>query len=101
MNPGKQHAIITRAISHYGHERQLVKAAEEAAELSAAILRWHMTPEQETLKGLITEMADMYVMTRQLHMILYDVEEELRGEVMDMVDYKLSRLERRMDNDDA
>lgn len=80
------------ALRKFGDRSQIMKTAEEAAELSAAITRY-LSPAwngKNPLPGLIEELADVEIMCRQMRLIF--------GEQMvdDAVKQKLARLERRL-----
>lgn len=79
------------AVHHYGAEHQKKKAIEEMGELITAISReqdGRATPEQ-----VITEIADVQIMIRQLALI-YGVDA-----VANEIDRKQRRLLRRMDKE--
>lgn len=79
------------AVYHYGAEHQKKKAIEEMGELITAISReqdGRATPEQ-----VITEIADVQIMMRQLALI-YGIDA-----VAKEIDRKQRRLLRRMDKE--
>ena len=79
------------AVHHYGAEHQKKKAIEEMGELITAISReqdGRATPEQ-----VITEIADVQIMMRQLALI-YGIDA-----VAKEIDRKQRRLLRRMDKE--
>lgn len=79
------------AVKHYGAEHQKRKAVEEMGELITALSReqdGRATPEQ-----VITEIADVHLMVRQL-MVIYGIEPCLAE-----YDRKQRRLLRRMDKE--
>lgn len=79
------------AVNHYGREHQKKKAIEEMGELITALSR-----EQDgraTPADVITEIADVHLMIRQL-MIIYGVEQCLNE-----YDRKQRRLLRRIDRE--
>jgi len=98
-------AICERAIAHYGIKHQDIKALEESAELSAALGDFsavlarringdyrNIAEEWMLLSHLTEEAADVQIMLWQLiaaHNLDIDT----------MIDKKLARLERNMDND--
>lgn len=84
--------IQERALSRYGETRQLLKCAEEAAELAAAINRYLANPCDETVESVIEEAADMEVCAAYFRLIFCG---------MDIENYrleKLARLERKLNN---
>lgn len=79
------------AVHHYGKEHQKKKAIEEMGELITALSR-----EQDgraTAHDVITEIADVHLMIRQL-MVIYGVDK-----CVDEYDRKQRRLLRRMDRE--
>jgi len=95
MKKKTQTKILKRAIAHFGEEKQLKKAAEEAAELIQAILKYE--PENEaTADHLCEEMADMEIMLSQLNRIT-----GLRGLVEFHKEKKLARLVETMNKNDT
>lgn len=79
------------AVHHYGAEHQKKKAIEEMGELITALSReqdGRATPEQ-----VITEIADVHLMIRQL-MVIYGLDACLKE-----YDRKQRRLLRRMDKE--
>lgn len=79
------------AVNHYGPEHQKLKAIEEMGELITALSReqdGRATPEQ-----VITEIADVHLMVRQL-MVIYGLDA-----CMKEYDRKQRRLLRRMDKE--
>jgi len=92
MNTDKQDEIIRTALRHYGDRHQILKTAEEASELSAAIMRY-VSPDftgKNPLPGLIEELADVEIMCKQMRLIFGN------QMVDEMVRQKLARLEKRM-----
>lgn len=79
------------AVQHYGPEHQKKKAVEEMGELITALSR-----EQDgraTREQVITEIADVHLMIRQL-MVIYGLDA-----CMEEYDRKKRRLLRRMDKE--
>lgn len=91
MKTLKPLTVPVLAVRHYGAEHQKKKAIEEMGELITAISReqdGRATPEQ-----VITEIADVHLMVRQL-MIIYGLDA-----VAKEIDRKQRRLLRRMDKE--
>lgn len=87
----KPFTVPILAVHHYGAEHQKKKAIEEMGELITAISReqdGRATPEQ-----VITEIADVQIMMRQLA-IIYGADK-----VVKEIDRKQRRLLRRMDKE--
>jgi len=88
--------IIRRTLRHYGDRHQIMKMAEEASELSAAILRY-VSPDftgKNPLPGMIEELADVEIMCKQMRLIFGN------QMVDEMVKQKLARLEKRINGAD-
>ena len=84
MKPIKPLTVPVLAVRHYGAEHQKKKAIEEMGELITAISReqdGRATPEQ-----VITEIADVQIMMRQLALI-YGIDA-----VVNEIDRKQRRL---------
>ena len=89
----KPMTVPVLAVAHYGAEHQKRKAVEEMAELITALAR-----EQDgraTEKDVITEIADVHLMIRQL-IVIYGVEKCLNEYMR-----KQKRLLRRIDRESA
>ena len=63
-------AILLRALRVFGPEQQLLKAAEECSEASAAIIRYLGDPEAAS--HVAEEIADVEIMCFQVRQILGD-----------------------------
>ena len=91
MKTLKPLSVPVLAVHHYGAEHQKKKAIEEMGELITAISR-----EQDgraTTEQVITEIADVTIMMRQLALI-YGIDA-----VANEIDRKQRRLLRRMDKE--
>lgn len=91
MKELKPLTVPVLAVAHYGKEHQKKKAIEEMGELITALSR-----EQDgraTVHDVITEIADVLLMIRQLQ-IIYGVEA-----CLDEYDRKQRRLLRRMNRE--
>lgn len=96
MDAKTQADIIAAAVKHYGVENQLLKTVEEMGELQRAIARTLIDsnvndePDMELIANLIEETADVWIMVKQMTLILgVDV-------VTAEEDRKLRRLAERM-----
>ena len=88
--------ILKKAIKHYGSQNQMMICAEEAAELIQAISKCiRYTDDIEVKQHLTEEIADVLIMIDQLKIIMDIKDYEIRC----YRDYKLQRLERRMNNE--
>lgn len=81
-----------RALNHYGEPRQLLKCAEEAAELAAAIARYMANPTDETTASLIEEAADMENCIPYFHLIFGELA------IGKAKEFKLQRLEKNLND---
>lgn len=90
-----QETIYRRALRKFGDRSQIMKTAEEASELSAAIMRY-ISPiwnGKNHLTGLLEEIADVEIMCKQMRLIFGD------SLVNESIKQKLARLERRLADD--
>jgi NTP pyrophosphatase (non-canonical NTP hydrolase) len=83
-------SVIKKAILTYGENRQILKAVEELAELSAALLHYKERKDQASLHNVIEEIADVEIMTAQLRIIFNSTDIDI-AKVK-----KLDRLEKRL-----
>jgi phosphoribosyl-ATP pyrophosphohydrolase len=93
--------LYTQAIEHYGEEKQLVKAMEEAAEFIQATAKYIAKPSDKNRDRMIEEMADLYIMLEQSKMILKtDINTGYSAdyEISIVKESKLERLKRRINN---
>lgn len=83
--------IYITAIERWGRDAQMVKAAEEMAELSAVLLKYVNTDEKQRsslVEHIREEMVDVEIMLEQLGLIF--------GDNYDEYLFKLRRLSRRL-----
>ena len=94
-------ALLDRAIQHFGEEHQLKKLAEECSELSTAILRLTNGcdghTEAECNDAVLEEVVDVSIMIEQVFRILRDRKTSDGRDIFDIINYKLTRLEQRID----
>lgn len=90
----KSHQIETcRSIAnHYGREHQVLIAIEEMSELTKELCKYFRRFDRK--KEIVEEVADAQIMLEQL-IELFGIE----GDVDKMVDYKLNRQIRRMEQE--
>lgn len=78
--------------AHYGMRHQLLKLAEESAELAAALVRQHQNSNVSTFSHMEEEMADVIVLLHQF----MGWDETLRADVerlaLEKVRRQLSRI---------
>lgn len=90
--------LLQKAINIYGREAQQDMCIEEMSELTKAICkikrnRYNITNKLK--EDLYEEIADVYIMLRQLEM-MFDCEPEVKKQIAN----KLSRLESRLREND-
>ena len=61
--------LLDATIEHYGRDAQLLKAAEECAELTAAILQYTARGSHQEIMSICEEIADVKIMISQLERI--------------------------------
>jgi len=90
----KSHQIETckSIANHYGREHQVLIAIEEMSELTKELCKYFRRFDRK--KEIIEEVADVQIMLEQL-IELFGIE----GDVDKMVDYKLNRQIRRMEQE--
>jgi len=73
-----RNALIHAAIEVFGREHQTLKAIEEMAELTQAIIKCESKPSMDRLSDLHDEISDVQITLDQLKIIYgYDPVEEL------------------------
>ena len=87
--------IMQQAIEKYGWENQIDQYHEESAELTVALNKARRGKYQpQFIPDIAEEIADVYIMLYQLQRIFNIEQAWVNGEI----DRKLTRLERRMKN---
>jgi hypothetical protein len=89
--------ICKRVIKHYGVINQLNKACEEINELKNEI---DVPSDKQNKQRIVDEIADVSIMVYQIILITENIirDFDINEDGIDTrVDFKLSRLERRMD----
>lgn len=93
MDAQREAAIMEAAVEHYGVEAQMLKTMEELGELTQAVARVLLWGNgEDELENLREEMADVSIMLSQLELIF--------GDVTEVEEYKLLRLEQRVKEDE-
>ena len=88
--------ILKKAIKHYGVENQMIQTMEELSELSVAISKClRYKDDIEARNNLVEEVEDALIMIDQLKIIMDIKDYELEC----YRQYKLERLERRINNE--
>ena len=88
--------ILEKAIKHYGAENQMAQTMEESAELIQAISKClRYKDDIEARNNLVEEVEDALIMIDQLKIIMDIKDYELEC----YRQYKLERLERRIENE--
>lgn len=98
----EQKAKCHKIAEHYGEEHQMLKAVEEMAELSQAIMKYLDNPAE--WDSLIEELADVLIMTEQLdyltrQWILSPLGYEHLSDVGHRISIKLNRQLERMERE--
>ena len=88
-----------RAIAKWGEQFQLNMVAEECCELAKAVLKFNRKINGSTIREVIDEMADVYIMLGQLEILLmkHYQGEDLNNEINSTFDRKIQRLMRMLD----
>lgn len=82
--------------NHYGLEHQLRKCREELTELCVATIGYHIGENnKEDIQRIVTEIADVEIMTAQLKYLL-DIKEKVNKEKV----YKINRQLKRMESEE-
>ena len=82
---------IERAIETYGVDMQLTVAVEELSELTKEICKCKRGADN--LECIVEEMADCYIMLKQLE-IIFDID---TGDIRHIINNKIDRLEKRLE----
>lgn len=90
--------ILNKAIETFGKPNQIAKLKEELLELALELQRNEYNLYNDIITGnvsdaIIDEVADVKIMLVQFELILG---EKLRDKLSDRIDYKLERLEKRI-----
>ena len=86
-----QQKTLQKAINWYGADKQMLIAIEELSELQKAIVKYFRKPTEETKNDISEEMADVYIMLKQL-----EIMHKNDTEVQKNIDYKIKRLQERI-----
>ena len=89
----KMHDTLKKVVKHYGNDSQMIKTIEELSELQKELCKY-INGEQNT-KNIYEEMADVSIMIYQLSLIMGITQHTIQP----YIDYKLRRLEQRIDNE--
>jgi hypothetical protein len=84
--------IFQQAIDKYGVQAQANKAIEELSELIRAISRIENEINLDNFANLVEEMADVYIMLKQLEMIYYIEEATLEA----VIEHKIILLNQKL-----
>lgn len=86
---------IEKAIATYGVDMQLTVAVEEFSELIKEICK--LKRGNNNIDGITEEMADCYIMLKQLE-IIFDIDTE---DIRHIINNKIDRLEKRLEKEGA
>lgn len=84
---------IEKAIATYGVDMQLTVAVEEFSELIKEICKCKRG--NDNIDGITEEMADCYIMLKQLE-IIFDIDTE---DIRHIINNKIDRLEKRLEKE--
>lgn len=84
---------IKTILRRYGCKAQLVKAAEELAELQLILLQDHNKNFIYDVTEIYEELADVYIMLEQIKMIYSIDESELNNDIAYKLDRQIQRIE--------
>ena len=87
--------LLHRVIYRKGKDHQTDIAIEEMSELTKALLKDRRHHSPETVTDITEEMADVYICLAELSIIF-----ENHSEVEDMIDRKLQRLKKRLNDEE-
>lgn len=91
MTAEREGAILERAIEAFGEGAQIDKCVEEMAELTQALMRARCDQRRrESVEHVCEKIADVQIMLNQMRLIF--------GDDGEWEEYKLLRLEKRLDN---
>lgn len=83
-----QQKTLQKAINWYGADKQMLIAIEELSELQKAIVKYFRKPTEETRNDISEEIADVYVMLKQL-----EIMHKNDTDIQKNIDYKIKRLQ--------
>lgn len=86
-----QQKTLQKAINWYGAYKQMLIAIEELSELQKAIVKYFRKPTEETRNDISEEIADVYLMLKQL-----EIMHKNDTEIQKNIDYKIKRLQERI-----
>ena len=86
---------IEKAIATYGVDMQLTVAVEEFSELIKEICK--SMRGNDNRENITEEMADCYIMLKQLE-IIFDID---TGDIRHIINNKIDRLEKRLEKEGA
>ena len=101
MKDNEIHRLLETAQATYGYANQVVVAIEELCELGAVLAKYprynfHDDAVEELKAKVVEETTDVIIMLRHIQMI-FGIQPT---EIDDMMDKKLNRLKRWLENDD-
>ena len=88
--------ILERAIKNNGEGEQLVKLLEEMNELGQVVCKFLATGDEKEIENIIEETADVTITLNELDLIVSEYRPTFMKEVRKMIDYKLDRLNKRL-----
>jgi len=86
-----QKKTLKKAIDTYGSDMQRLIVIEELSELQKAVIKQIRKPCLENVRNIAEEIADVYIMLKQLDM-MYGIDTEIQKNI----DFKVKRLKERL-----
>ena len=90
---------IEKIAEHYGLNSQLLKLAEEAAEVAQAALKYQRTLSQGAFEHLCEELADFEIVREQVELLRSGIFEQEQIYKRFKIDREIHRL--KMDNEEG
>lgn len=84
----KTEIILQQAIQQYGTPAQMDMMIEEMSELTKAILKYRRNPEIRKVNEILSEMADVKIMLKQMELMF--------GDCSAQEAFKINRLRERL-----
>lgn len=97
--------VLTKVLNKYGSTAQEDICIEEMSELTKAILKHRRAGKfaqgnlNDTLSGIVEELADVTICLEYLKLIYLQTAPDFCERVDKMIDYKVDRIERRIENE--
>ena len=93
----KRQEVYNQALNKWGAKAQMEMALEEAIELALAIRKEIRKNNEQTLRDLAGEVADVKIMIEQIELMMKD--SDFSKQVDQIMDFKIYRLRERLKAD--